>query len=322
MSIVARARAPRAPFNGKASRWAPDTTMLVDDLEQRVVVELATADDVEIGMARTVALLRQGTGAVRVEWWACSEDGEALQLRAADGGCGGDEGSAFALGPAGVLVFSGSAGSLVGAAVARVAPLVRRRFAEAQLARHAGRLARRNEALEDFAALVAHELKAPLRAALLADDAASWVERALDLVDSLLEAARSEAHPGTASSETCLAAALADLGEVAAEIEAELPPELPLAPAALHVLLRNLVGNAVAAGARHIRVAAAPATDSWTLVVVDDGVGLQTKDGYAGGSGIGLQLCRRLAERLGGALELDAAAGGGTRATLTLACAA
>src|SRR6266545_718617 len=31
------------------------------------------------------------------------------------------------------------------------------------------RLARRNEALEDFAALVAHELKTPLQAALLAD---------------------------------------------------------------------------------------------------------------------------------------------------------
>jgi signal transduction histidine kinase len=31
-------------------------------------------------------------------------------------------------------------------------------------------LTRRNEALEDFAALVAHELKTPLQAALFADD--------------------------------------------------------------------------------------------------------------------------------------------------------
>src|SRR6478672_11450196 len=51
-------------------------------------------------------------------------------------------------------------------------------------------LARRNEALEDFAALVAHELKTPLHAALLADDPSRLVDEALDLVDELLEAAQ------------------------------------------------------------------------------------------------------------------------------------
>ena len=51
-------------------------------------------------------------------------------------------------------------------------------------------LVRRTEALEDFAALVAHELKTPLQAALLADDPSKPVEEALDLVDELLEAAQ------------------------------------------------------------------------------------------------------------------------------------
>ena len=40
------------------------------------------------------------------------------------------------------------------------------------------RLARRNEALEDFAALLAHELKTPLQEALLADEPRRSIEGA------------------------------------------------------------------------------------------------------------------------------------------------
>jgi signal transduction histidine kinase len=285
------------------------------------LVELAIADDFENGMARALAPLRRGTGAARVEWWAPSEGGDAFRLQAKDG-AGQGRRSVFPVGAAGVLVFTGGTAPRIRTVVNRLAPLVRRRCVEEQLLRTATKLARRNEALEDFAALVAHELKTPLQAALCADDASSCVERALDLVDTLLDAARSECRSGTAKSASCLAGALADLGEVTAEIEAELPAELPLAPTALYVLLRNLVGNAVAAGAHHIRVAASPASGSWTLVVDDDGVGLSAEEGYASGSGLGLQLCRRLAERLGGVLEVDPRVSGGTRATVTVGCVA
>src|SRR6266545_4588914 len=74
------------------------------------------------------------------------------------------------------------------------------------------RLARRNEALEDFAALVAHELKTPLQAALLADNPSRHLEDALDLVDALLEAAQNERDERefTPVAE-CLDQALADL---------------------------------------------------------------------------------------------------------------
>jgi len=57
---------------------------------------------------------------------------------------------------------------------------------------HVARLARRNSALEDFASLVAHELKTPLQLALLSEDPSGDVERALDLVDAILEVACSE----------------------------------------------------------------------------------------------------------------------------------
>jgi signal transduction histidine kinase len=290
-------------------------------LKLQAIVELANAEDVESGMRRALSLLRRATGAQKVEWWARRDGDDAPKLLAADGEGDGDAFS-VALGPAGVLLFAGAAEARLQSVVADFAPLVRRRFAEEQLLRLAGRLARENQALEDFAALVAHELKTPLHAALFADDATTWVERALDLVDSILAAARTESTDRTASGASCLAAALADLGEFAAEVEADLPSELPLSPTALHLLLRNLVGNSVAAGARNIRIGASGGSDTWTLVVDDDGVGLEAGDGYASGSGIGLQLCGRLVNRLGGALELCPHASGGTRATVTMARAA
>src|SRR5271154_2296253 len=53
---------------------------------------------------------------------------------------------------------------------------------EELLARSVMKLARRNDALEEFAALVAHEVKAPLQAALATDDPVVFVRQALDLV--------------------------------------------------------------------------------------------------------------------------------------------
>ncbi len=55
---------------------------------------------------------------------------------------------------------------------------------------------------------------------------------------------------------------------------------------------------------------------SWRLLVDDDGVGLAEVDRYAAGSGLGLSLCRRIAARFGGVLELAPRPSGGTRATL------
>jgi signal transduction histidine kinase len=84
------------------------------------------------------------------------------------------------------------------------------------------------------------------------------------------------------------------------------------------VILRNLLSNAVSAGARHVHVAAAESQ----LLVDDDGVGLADVGGYANGSGLGLSLSRRIAGRFGGAIELAPGPSGGTRATLEFAAAA
>jgi signal transduction histidine kinase len=150
----------------------------------------------------------------------------------------------------------------------------------------------------------------------VADDPSSALERALDLVDSLIEAARDSREDTSASAAVCLDEALHDLGAVEVEVTAEATASLPLPPVPLRLILRNLLRNAVAAGARHIHVAAVRSSDSWRLVVDDDGVGLAAVGRYAAGSGLGLSLCRRIAGRYGAVLELAPRPAGGTRATL------
>ena len=113
----------------------------------------------------------------------------------------------------------------------------------------------------------------------------------------------------------CLDQAVADL-RAEVEITTDLSTTMPLPPAPLRTILRNLLSNAVAAGTGRVHVTAARSSGSWRVVVDDEGVGLAAIDRYAGGSGLGLSLCRRIAARFGGVLELEARPTGGTRATL------
>jgi signal transduction histidine kinase len=290
-------------------------------LEHDLVLALATADDLASGMARVADRIRRTAGAAGVEWWARNDDG-AVELIAATGTSRGTRHSLPLANTGQFVVHGGSVDPRLRSALLSLAPIVRRRAAEERLARTTVQLARRNEALEDFAALVAHELKTPLQGALVADDPSSAVEQALDLVDSLLEAAQNE--PG----ERTFASVAESLDQVVADLRSEVEvttdtdTTMPLPPEPLRVILRNLLSNAVAAGARHVHVAAVPTLRSWRLLVDDDGVGLAETDGYAAGSGLGLSLCRRIAARFGGVLDLDAGPSGGTRATLEFARAA
>jgi signal transduction histidine kinase len=305
------------PVQGRIERRHGRSPAL--DFSDRVIVAFVTAEATLAGMQRVISLLRSHGGATRIEWWAPTVDGRALELAAAEGRRSGRR-SALPLGPAGALVVTGAgwAPQLV-AAINRLAPLVRRRWTDEQLALQVAQLARRNEALEDFASLVAHELKAPLNAALLTQDGNDQVGRALDLVDALLEAARSEsAAVANSSPVDSLEGALRDLGVTAAEISADLPDRFPLPGCSLQVVLRNLLANAVAAGARQIHIAAVDDGGRRALVVDDDGAGLDGS--YTSGSGVGLGLIRRLVARYGGSLELSSRPVGGTRVLLEVPC--
>lgn len=285
-------------------------------LEHDTVVALATADDLASGMGRVVEQILVDSGAAGVEWWAAADDGE-LELAASAGFAGGTREQVL-LGSGGVLVVHGSGlDRRIESALTSLTPILRRRAAEERLARTAMQLARRNEALEDFAALVAHELKTPLQAALVDDDPSHHVEDALDLVDALLQAAKGGPEKRTFSSVAeSLDLVMEDLGATV-EVTADLATMVPLPPGPLRVILRNLLSNAAAAGARRVHVTTTRSAHSWQLHVDDDGVGLADTDGYAAGSGLGLSLSRRIAARLGAALELTPGPSGGTRATLS-----
>jgi signal transduction histidine kinase len=287
-----------------------------DSIEHDLVLALATADDLASGLDAVVGRIRRESRATRAEWWSKDEDG-MFELVAVAGIARGAAQS-LPLGRAGVFVLHGGRlGPQVESALISLAPIIRRRAAEERLARTTIQLAQRNEALEDFAALVAHELKTPLQAALVAGDSSRPVEDAILLVDALLEASRSGASEEKVATVTeCLEQAVEDL-HVEIEIAADVATTLPLPPAALRVILRNLLSNAVAAGAGHVQVTAVRSSFSLRVLVDDDGVGPAAADRYDAGSGLGLSLCRRIAARFGGALELSARPSGGARATLT-----
>jgi signal transduction histidine kinase len=194
---------------------------------------------------------------------------------------------------------------------------LRRRVDDAQLVERLALLVRRNEALDDFASLVAHELKGSLLAAALGDP--DGVGRALDLIDELLDAARSEGTDGWAETRRGLDDALRDLPEPPWGIEPDVQSAFPLPQPLLRVVLRNLISNAAAAGASTVMVSSGPEGPSWRLTVEDDGAGFGARSpGRSDGNGIGLALCRRIVERRGGTLELGESSLGGARATITL----
>jgi len=188
---------------------------------------------------------------------------------------------------------------------------------EEQLAQHVSRLARRIEALDDFAALVAHDVRSSLITALRGPDPQEGLTRTLELVDSILEAVRAdEASAGSAQLPDTLQRAIDDLGGVNVEIVSSVTGEFPVPPDALRLVLRNLLANAVAAGAECIHVSALARGDQRILVVDDDGVGLGSEHHYATGARLGLSLVQRLVERCGATLELRRRSMRGTRAMI------
>ena len=282
-----------------------------------LIVAVETAADVSSAVAALLdRLARIGRGE-RVEWWRPDEEGKAMRLHHAEGVRPCRRRTAVPLGPLGVVTVGETAAAVLVPEVTRLVPLLRRRFDAERLIEVTSSLARRNEALQDFAALVAHELKTPLVTALRMNDAEHGLIAALELVDSLLEAARADDCGEAACAATCLGEALRLLGAIPARVSAELAGAVPISGTALRLVLRNLIANAVAAGASEINVHATATARTWTLTVDDDGVGLD--DGsYASGSGLGLSLTRRFVARLGATLELAPRVPRGTRATLAI----
>jgi signal transduction histidine kinase len=278
-------------------------------LEYALAYELATASDLASGLGRVLSKARVAAGAARVEWW------EGDDFVAADG-LGSGPRRQLELGTVGAFVFCGGRlDSELATALEALSPILRRMRADEALAVKAGELVRRNQALEEFVGFVAHELRTPLHEAVLAEDASEPLHEALELVDALLRTARDvrPLEPGKGPAE-CVESVVRTLGGRAAGLQVThaLAPSLPITMGALCIILRNFLTNALSAGAEHVHVSS---LDSSSLVVDDDGVGM-AEDSYQSGSGLGLELCRRIAMTFGARIELTPRRPGGTRATL------
>jgi signal transduction histidine kinase len=188
-----------------------------------------------------------------------------------------------------------------------------------ELAEHAARLARENEVLKDVTGLIAHEVKSALLHALLDDQPRAGLMQALELVDTILQSTRtSHADVDVVAVDEVLSQTISDLGRVNANLITSATGAFPLPRAALGLVLRNLLTNAIAAGARNIHISNLASGERRLLVVDDDGVGLESHDGYATGDQLGLALCRRLVARFAGVIELKPRPAGGTRAVISI----
>jgi hypothetical protein len=131
----------------------------LDQVALGAITELATAEGVERGIAKVVGILRRRFHAGRIEWWSTDEDG-SLRLVAADGRLHGRS-AEHRLGQDDVIVTVGAeSADGIDSVLALLEPVLRQMRSEELLSAVAMRLACRNAALEDFAALVAHDLKA------------------------------------------------------------------------------------------------------------------------------------------------------------------
>lgn len=223
-------------------------------------------------------------------------------------------------------------------------------------------LERANRELDAFAGRVAHDMRdvlSPIHTGVAALATVSRepsvvgighrigraCDRGRDLVDALLQFSRAAGNPGDRARVAAVAAqaheVLEELDEAvratAADITLRAPEDAAVAvsPALLHVVLRNLVGNALKAledrRERRLAIEVRQTGDEVAIVVRDSGAGIDPSEQarvfealYRGkrapgkGIGLGLATVRRIVEAHGGRVDLASIEGRGTSVTIVL----
>ena len=206
-------------------------------------------------------------------------------------------------------------------------------------------LQRQNERLESFASIVSHDLRNPLTVAhgrvelaqnetdsehlAIAQRAHERMEALIDDVLTLAREGETVEEPESVPLRELAESAwrFADTGEATLEVDTDLVVRAD--PGRLQQLLGNLFRNAVEHGSTGSR--AAPGDESITVTVgetgrgfyvADDGVGIDDdceqvfEAGYStgeGGTGLGLNIVKEIAEAHGWSVEVREADGGGAR---------
>ncbi|HLF06594.1 MAG TPA: PAS domain S-box protein, partial [Thermoplasmata archaeon] len=172
--------------------------------------------------------------------------------------------------------------------------------------------------------------------------AAEGANRMHALIDDLLayaRAGRAPVEPVLVESGDCLRRALESLGpaitEADASVEAGDLPAVRADPLSLEMVFQNLVGNALKFRGETppvVRVAATKEKRQWIFSVADNGIGIDAKhqekafivfqrlhprDRFTG-TGIGLAICKRIVERLGGRIWVESEPGKGSTFRFTI----
>jgi signal transduction histidine kinase len=230
-------------------------------------------------------------------------------------------------------------------------------------------LARSNADLEEFAYVVSHDLKEPLRSVAgfvdllnrryretLDGTARGYVDRSLAgaermkaLIDDLLLYARTSTGPRElervdthALVQEVLSALTKSIREADARVDLGPLPVIQAERAQLSRLFQNLIANAIKfrrdeppaiSISAEREVGPGPGEQAWRFSIQDNGIGidpeyaervfqvfkrLHSHDEYPG-TGIGLSICKKIAERHGGRIWLESSPGVGTTVHFTIA---
>jgi PAS domain S-box-containing protein len=232
----------------------------------------------------------------------------------------------------------------------------RARRALAALDIRSSELERSNRDLAQFVELASHDLREATQAvtgftelldahagALLDARAAGYLDATRDAAATMAELldglaaygrlGRGEAVAADVDCERTLDTVLRDLaGEIEARgaaITRDPLPVVPGDPEEIGTLLSQLVTNALRFGGDEVHVGAERRPLGWKLTVRDNGDGVPEAERRRifqifrrlhshRGAGVGLALCQRIAERHGGAIWVEDAAGGGSAFHVTI----
>lgn len=175
----------------------------------------------------------------------------------------------------------------------------------------------------------------------LTDDVLATIR--LDFSEAAPESAKLRIRPERVDLVALLQRAVARCVEANPEREIGLDAPDPIAPvmgdpALLRRLFDNLLENARKYSSKAIRVGVAQTGDAVSVTVADEGIGIEKADlarvfepffrsdrsrgRSSGGTGLGLTLCRRIAELHGGSITARSEPGVGTTVTIAFALAA